>query len=176
MDAVAVAVRAGWTGDAAGLEQFTRNIVGKAGSVNRFLSADAVNATMGTYNWSPAWQSGTMVADATLKPGTVVDMVVDSATYDNILRGDTSRAFGGWATFDDVPNQAYARNELAITTQMKSDASYVIQVEVTRPINAQVGVVGEQPGAAGGANQLHFNLPPEERTGAFKIVGERPLQ
>jgi hypothetical protein len=78
VDAVAAAVRADRKGDAAGLEQFTRNIVGSAGSVNRFLSADAVNATMDTHNWSPAWQSGTMVADATLKPGTMVNMVVDA--------------------------------------------------------------------------------------------------
>ncbi|GAB2795479.1 hemagglutinin repeat-containing protein [Dyella kyungheensis] len=177
VDAITAAVRAGWSGDAAGLEQFTRSIVGNVGTVNRFLSADAVNATMDTYNWSPAWQSGTMVADATLKPGTVVNMVVDKATYEALTTpgADTSRAFGGWATFDDVSNQAYARNQLAITSDMKADASYVIQVEVTKPIDVQIGVVGEQPGAAGGGNQLHFNLPPGQRAETFKFVGGEEL-
>lgn len=170
VDAVAAAVRAGWKGDAAGLEQFTRNIVGSAGSVNRFLSADAVNATMDTHSWLPAWRSGTMVADATLKPGTMVNMVVDAKAYYAILQGDTSRAFGGWATFDNVSSQAYARNELAITEGMKSGDLYVIQVEVIQPINAQIGIVGAQEGAAGGGNQLHFNLPPNQRTSVFQYV------
>ncbi|WP_201313832.1 hemagglutinin repeat-containing protein [Dyella sp. EPa41] len=170
VDAITAAVRAGWKGDAAGLEQFTQNIVGNVGSVNRFLSADAVNAAMDTYNWSPAWQSGTMVADATLKPGTVVNMVVDADTYERVKAGNFDRAFGGWATFDEVPNQAYARNQLAITSDMKKDASYIIQVEVTQPINAQIGIVGEQPGASGGGNQLHFNLPPEQRVDTFRYV------
>jgi hypothetical protein len=53
---------------------------------------------------------------------------------------------------------------------MKPDASYVIQVEVTQPVNAQIGVVGEQPGAVGGGNQLHFNLPGEQRIDAFRYV------
>jgi|GEM_PF-2316045 len=87
------------------------------GLINRFLSADVVNATMDKYNWAPAWQSGTAVADVTLKPGTVVNMVVSEDTYFALERGkDPSRAFGGWATFDNVPDQAYARNKLAITS------------------------------------------------------------
>jgi hypothetical protein len=102
---------------------------------------------------------------------------VDKATYEALTTpgADISRAFGGWATFDNVPSQAYARNDLAITSPMKPDASYVIQVEVTKPANAQIGVVGEQPGAAGGGNQLHFNFPPEQRAETFKFVGGQEL-
>jgi hypothetical protein len=58
---------------------------------------------------------------------------------------------------------------------MKPDASYVIQVEVTKPVNAQIGIVGDQPGATGGGNQLHFNLPPEQRAGTFKVIGTSEL-
>ena len=83
-----------------------------------------------------------MVADATLKPVTMVNMVADAKAYYAILQGDTSCAFGRWATFDNVSSQAYARNELAITEGMKSGDLCVIQVKVTQPINAQIGIAG----------------------------------
>lgn len=101
---------------------------------------------------------------------------MDADTYDAIRLEDTSRAFGGWATFDDVPNHACARGQLAIKSDMKRDVSYVIQVEITQAVDAQVGIDGKQPGAAGDGNQLHFNLPREQRTDAFKIVGDGALR
>lgn len=167
-----------WKGDAASLDHFMQSITGNVGAINGFESADSVNATMGKYNWAPAWMPGTQVADATLNPGTVVNMVVDKATYDALTTpgADVSRAFGGWGTLDDVSNQAYARNSLAITSDMKKDVSYVIQVEVTQPVNAQIGIVGSQDGATGGGNQLHFNLPPDQRSSVFKFIGGGQLQ
>jgi len=67
---------------------------------------------------------------------------------------------------------SYARNQLAITDEMKSASTplYVVEVEVTRPINAQVGVVGEQGAAVGGGNQLHFIMPPSARPSTFTYV------
>jgi len=126
--------------------------------------------------WSPAWKSGSQVAEVTVAPGTKVQMVVDETTYLNYVnRGETKMLFGGWATFDNVPNQAYARNQLAISSDMKPNAGYVIEVEITKPINAQVGVVGAQGSASGGGNQLHFIIQPSDRASAFKVVGERKL-
>jgi uracil-DNA glycosylase len=46
----------------------------------------------------------------------------------------------------------------------------VIKVEITQPINAQIGIVGEQPGATGDANQLHFNMPADQRANVFRYV------
>lgn len=97
-------------------------------------------------------------------------MVVDEKAWDEIGQGDFKRAFGGWATFDNVPNQAYARNQLAITAGMKGNVGYVIEIEITKPINAHVGVVGPQGSATGGGNQLHFILQAADRSGAFKYV------
>ena len=79
-------------------------------------------------------------------------------------------------TYDNVANQAYARNQLAITKSMKADADYVVEVEITRPVYAQVGVVGTQAGATGGGNQLHFVVPAGERASTFKVIGARPLE
>jgi len=146
-----------------------------AETIQRFRSADELNALMAANDWVPAWKPGTQVAELTLAPGTKVRMVVDKNAWDAIGRGEFDRAFGGWATLDNVPNQAYARNQLAITREMKSDVGYVIEVEVARPVNAQIGVVGTQGSAAGGGNQLHFIIPPGERTSVFKVVGGRKL-
>lgn len=53
---------------------------------------------------------------------------------------------------------------------MKEDVGYAIQVEVTKPVNVQIGIVGKQPGDASGGNQLHFNMPPDKRNKVFKII------
>lgn len=58
---------------------------------------------------------------------------------------------------------------------MKPDAGYVVELEITQPINAQVGVVGAQGTAQGGGNQLHFIIPPQDRVSVFKVIGGRVL-
>ncbi len=149
-----------------------------AGVIRGFKSADEINAMMKAADgWSPAWKSGTTVAETTMKPGTTVRMVVSERAWNDIKDGNFERAFGGWATFDDVPNSAYARDKLAITADLtaKSGPLYVIDVQVGRPVNAQVGAVGAQGSAAGGGNQLHFFLPPADRSSVFKVVGGRAL-
>ena len=153
----------------------------KAGTILGYKSADEINAAMLEANkslppnqaWSSAWMPGTQVAETIIAPGTRVQMVVDAAEYQKLVDGKGN--FGGWATFDNVPNQAYARNQLAITSDMKPNTGYVVEVEITQPINAQVGVAGPQGTAAGGGNQLHFIFPQQDRASAFKVVGGRAL-
>jgi len=143
----------------------------QVGAIHGFKSADEVNSLMNAYSYAPAWKSGTAVAEATLQPGTRVQMVVDEIAWNAIRDGKTERSFGGWATFDNVPNQAYARNQLAITNEFKQNVGYVIEVEITKPIQAQVGVVGSQGGTAGGGgNQLNFMIPRDDRSSVFKYV------
>jgi len=151
-------------------EELARQLKLDAGAIKGFKSADELNALMTSAEWSPAWKPGTAVAEITIKPGTRVRMVVDERAYAAIEKGETDRAFGGWATFDNVPSQAYARNQLAITTAMKDNVEYVIEVEIIKPINALVGVVGPQGSANGGGNQLHFILHPADRSSVFKYV------
>jgi hypothetical protein len=160
-------------------EKFIQNAALKGlqvGAVHGFKQADEVNALMTAYSYAPAWKSGSVVTEATLQPGTRVKMVVAADDFAKIKAGEGR--FGGWATFDDVPNQAYARNNLAITPEFKRNVGYVIEVEIARPIQAQIGVVGRQGAAPGGGNQLNFLIAPNERSGAFKYVpnSERALR
>lgn len=153
-----------------------RNV--QVGAISNLRTAETVNATMKSIaGWEPAWKSGTVVADVILKPGSRVNMVVDETAWIALTSPvpKTERAFGGWATYDNVASQAYARNQLAITPLMKENVGYVIEVEITRPIYAQVGVVGGQGAAVGGGNQLHFIIPPSERTSTFKFISGKAL-
>lgn len=143
----------------------------QVGAIHGFKSADELNGLMGVYKYAPGWKAGTQVAETTLQPGTRVRMVVDERAFRSIEKGETGRAFGSWATFDNVPSQAYARNQLAITPEFKQNVGYVVEVEITRPIQAQIGVVGSQGGTAGGGgNQLNFLMPRDDRSAVFKYV------
>jgi len=62
------------------------------------------------------------------------------------------------------------RNQLAVTAEMKPSVGYVIQVEVTKRISAQAGIVGAQGAAQGGANQLHFIVNAADRSSVLKYV------
>ncbi|GAA4346844.1 hypothetical protein GCM10023165_31650 [Variovorax defluvii] len=153
-----------------------------AGVIRGFKSAEEVNAMMKAADgWSPAWMPGTSVAEVTMKPGTIVRMVVDERSFYSLMdlsgRADIGKSFGGWATFDDVPNAAYARNQLAITSDLteKSGSLYVVDVQLTKPVNAQVGQVGAQGTAVGGGNQLHFFVGRDHRASVFKVIGGRAL-
>lgn len=192
---VAVTVKAGANGAVAGaalsanatvnfLENMAlRNV--QVGAINGFKSAEAVNAAMKSAEWAPAWKLGTSVAETTLKPGTTVRMVVSEAQYAALVEGKP--AFGGFATFDDVPSQAYAQSRLAITTgdissgAMKTDIGYVVEIRIKQSISAQIGVVGPQKfgtqNLAGGGNQLHFFVPnnPAAKGQIFEFVAGKPL-
>ncbi|MFK3985777.1 polymorphic toxin-type HINT domain-containing protein, partial [Micromonospora sp. NPDC050397] len=71
---------------------------------------------------------------------------------------------GGFGTFDDVPDQDYARNQLAIRSDWKSDVSLVQRYRIPDgdPIRIQESVVGAQldPGTGrvlvGGGSQLEI--------------------
>lgn len=101
-------------------------------------------------------------------------MVVDKKAYDALLTGDMNYV-GQWATFDQVPTQAFARNNLALTPSMKTDVSDVVELWVTKPVNAQVGIVGAQAGATGGASQLNFMFPRAQGGQFFEVIKKKSL-
>lgn len=101
-------------------------------------------------------------------------MVVDKAAYEALQRGEMDYA-GNWATLENVPTQAFARNELAIIKGFKDDVGYVVELEITKPLNVQIGIVGPQSGAAGGANQINFLFPQREGGEFFKLISGRAL-
>lgn len=147
-----------------------RASVAEAGAIRYFKSADDINSLMTSFNKAPAWKEGTQVAEITMRPGTRVQMVVDKTAYEAIKNEGNMNFVGNWASFDNIPNQTFARNNLAITPAFKTDVGYVVELEIVKPINAQVGVVGAQGSATGGANQLNFLF--QQRNGGefFKLV------
>ena len=54
-------------------------------------------------------------------------------------------------TQDHVPNQAYVRQQLAVTEEFKPNLERVVTYEVTQPSPANVGPVGPQIDHATGA-------------------------
>jgi filamentous hemagglutinin len=148
--------------------------LGTTGAVKGFRSAEELNGLMSTYGKSPAWREGTQVAETTMAPGTMVQMVVDKVAFEAIRKGDLNYV-GNWATFEKVTNQSFARNNLAITSEFKKDVGYVVELEIVKPLNAQIGIVGSQGAAAGGANQLNFMFLPKQGAEYFRLVGGKVL-
>ena len=105
----------------------------------------------------------------------ILQMVVDKTAYEAINRGEMNFV-GNWASFDNIPNQAFARNNLAITNEFKKDVGYVVELEIIKPLNAQIGVVGKQGGAGGGANQMNFLFEPHNGGEYFRRVSGKELR
>ncbi len=150
-------------------------VVGVASAVKAVHSADEVNAAMKARGWEPAWSPGTPVIETTLQPGTRVNMIVDRATADSInealATGKLDKfKLGGWGTFDDVNTVAAdMRQRAGITKQFKPNDQgpfYVVDMEVQRPLNANIGFAGPQKDGVGtlrgGATQAEFLIPSGE--------------
>lgn len=80
-------------------------------------------------------------------------MIVDAKTAAAIERGESFTP-GGWATFDDVTSVAIdMRQRSAITGGFKDPKSgpfYVVQMEITQPVQSNIGFVGPQTDTTGG--------------------------
>lgn len=92
-------------------------------------------------------------------------MVVSEGQAQALMRGQP--VFGGFATPDAVPSQAFARNNLAILEEFKTDVSCVVTVETTAPQTFNSGWVGPLGKYAGGAQQVEF-LGPKN----LKLIGQ----
>ncbi|WP_146187760.1 hemagglutinin repeat-containing protein [Limnohabitans sp. T6-5] len=156
-----------------------------AAGLKSVRSADEVNAAMKAVGKDAAWSPGTAVINAELKPGTKVQMVVSEADLMEARAKNLGLPMGSWASFDDVASQAAARQDLALPQRYKSDVKYVIEYEVVKPLDANIGFIGKQNEPSGqlyrgGATQTEFlwsTLPPGARRQDYlKPVGEpKPL-
>ena len=142
-------------------------VVGTASAVKAVRSADEVNAAMKVRGWEAPWSPGTPVIEATLQPGTKVNMIVDAKTAEAMRRGHVNDVVpGGWATFDDVKSVATdMRQQAAITNQFKPSSDgpfYVVEMEITQPVKSNIGFVGKQTETTGrllrgGGTQVQFD-------------------
>jgi hypothetical protein len=101
--------------------------------------------------------------------GTTYNMVVSAERAATWVK-DGVPPFGMWATTDAVSSQAFARNTLAITSEMKSDVSYLIRVETTEAQIISKGFAGAVGTAKGTGSQVQF-----EEWGKLKVVGNPEL-
>ncbi|MBP2198253.1 hypothetical protein [Pantoea cypripedii] len=72
--------------------------------------------------------------DATLIPRTKLKMAVSL--------GQPATRPGGFATFDEIPDVFYVRNNLAVKNEWKPDIDRVITYEVKKPLPVKIGAVG----------------------------------
>ncbi|NUW57707.1 hypothetical protein HUZ95_21080 [Cronobacter turicensis] len=88
---------------------------------------------------------------------------------------------GGFATFDDITDVSYVRNELAVKQEWKPDIDRVITYEVTEPLPVKIGMVGPQVDKGtstylpGGGSQVEMAVPPAERMNYLKFIDEKPI-
>lgn len=155
-------------------------VLGTASGVKAVRSAEEVNAAMKARGWEPAWSPGTPVIESLLEPGTKLKMIVDengAASITEAMRsGDFSgMKLGGWGTFDDIKTfSADMRQRAAITNQFKPASSgpfYVVEVEVQKRLDANLGFAGQQQDIAtslrGGVTQVEFLIPSINKRGDY---------
>ena len=117
-------------------------------------TASQVNKIMIEEGNMPAWLEGTMVNTEMVPPGRQFQMVVAKGQAEAIMQGKP--AFGGFATTETIPSQAYARDKLVILDQFKSDVSHVITVETTAPQKIHSGITGPLENYTGRVPQVEF--------------------
>jgi len=117
-------------------------------------TAAQVNEIMVAEGNLPAWLEGTQVNTEIVPTGTRYQMVVAKGQAEAIMQGKP--AFGGFATQDPIPSQAYARDKLVILDRFKSDVSQVITVETTAPQKVYSGITGPLEDYGGGVRQVQF--------------------
>jgi hypothetical protein len=136
--------------------------------VVRRVPAEQVNAEMEAAGMQPAWMKDTDVVERIDPAGTQYRQVVSQGQADAWARGKP--AAGNWATRDQIPSQSYARNELAIRPEFKSDVSIELTYESTAPHQVRDGVVGPMADSPGGGSQIQFMGDKN-----LKVVGQRSL-
>lgn len=159
-------------GDALGSTSLGALFLARRARTTGMTSAEQANA-----QWmalkpgnSPPWQEGTAVLQAELAVGTRMRMYVTEAQALKI-RGGQMEGLGGWATLDDSAVSMFqVRNQLALPESWKptSKGLHVVELEVTRPMPANLGFVGPQPGNGTGGG-LHSVEPSRYIGGGTQI-------
>ncbi|CAR52805.1 MULTISPECIES: DUF4150 domain-containing protein [Burkholderia cepacia complex] len=140
----------------------------------RVRTAEEVNAEAVAQGRDPPYKEGTLVIEREAKVGEQYNMVIDDAQKAKIENGQMY--LGGWASPDEIPDQVFARNNLAIKEEYKPDLPYVARLEVNRPgMMIREGIVGPQGNLPGEANQIELMVPPKNRGDYFEVLGIDPL-
>lgn len=117
----------------------------------------------------PPYPNAVKPQDGIMHPGERFNMVIEE--------GRNPKRPGGFGTLDDIPDQDYARNKLAITKEFKrKDDLKVQQYEVIKPLPVTKGPVGPQIDTItgdyrkGGGTQFKMEVPMTKRSDYIKPV------
>ncbi len=124
-------------------------------SAPREMTAEDANAEMAANGEHPCWKPGTKVYEGNITQGNKFNMAY---TAQQAAVNDQGGSWvGNFATPDNVPNQAFAENNLAIKVpEWKSDVSSVGTVETTGTQLIRAGQIGPVDNLEGGARQVQF--------------------
>jgi hypothetical protein len=157
-------------GDALGPISFSTLPLASRAGVRGATSAELANA-----QWmaarpgnTAAWQPGTAVLTADLAVGTRVRMYVNKDQAEAIEAGRLGDGLGRWATFDDPAGSLFqVRNQTALTEGFKSTdrGVYLVELEVTKKMPANIGFVGPQPGNGTGKEPPYHAKEPARYIG-----------
>jgi len=129
-------------------------VASEAAKLVKVQTAEEVNAAMVKAGNLPAWKEGTQVFTEVVPAGTKFQMVVEQGQGELLMRG--LPRFGGFATSEAVPSQAFARDQLVILERFKSDVSRLVEVQTTAEQMILRGTTGALEGYAGGVQQVQF--------------------
>ena len=149
--------------------------------VNKVVTAAQANA-----EWmalrptnTAAWSEGSVILKGEISVGTRMQMYVTKEQAEGLSKGELNN-LGGWATFDARPESVFQlRQDLALPQAFKptDKGLFVIELEVTKAMPANVGFVGPQSGGPGqsarylgGGTQIQFT-DYSNRTSFVKLVG-----
>ncbi len=118
----------------------------------------------------PPYPVGVEPSTRVMLPGERFRMVLSS--------GQSPHKPGGFGTVDEITDTNYARDNLAITHEFKSDVSLVQEYKVVKPLTVNEGLVGPQIDKVtgeyrpGGGTQLELLVPRRERINYIKPIGK----
>ncbi len=124
----------------------------------REITAEDANAEMVANGETPCWKPGTKVYEGNIAQGDRFNMVYSAEQASVNDQGGSW--VGNFATPDEVPNQTFATNDMAIKVpDWKPDVSNVGTVETTDTQLVRVGEIGPVDDLEGGARQVQFANP-----------------
>lgn len=90
----------------------------------------------------------------------IISIEAPENCYVNMALSNGQNKPGGWATFDEIPNVEYVRNNLAVTPEFKEEVGFVQKYLIPKGTRIQIGTVGPQEYNGikymGGGNQVQI--------------------
>lgn len=148
--------------------EFQKDHAGKFSNVK-----DAASSYKELKKQQSPWPIGGAPVTATLLPGAQFQMALSP-------KQAVDRP-GGFATFDNIPDVDYVRNELAVKKAWKPDIDRCVTYEVIQPLPVLLGPVGPQVDEvsgkylSGGGTQIEMTVPAADRMKYIKVVSEKPI-